>query len=57
MNCKLYPNNTDIIDRYYLEGVTNVAFGGADSKTIFATTLGGQPKLHSAPVNIPGFPF
>jgi len=53
----LEAETDNVLTSYYLEGVTNVAFGGADGKTIFATTLGGQPKLHSAPVNIPGFPF
>lgn len=46
-----------VITSYYIEGATNIAFGGVDNKTIYVTTLGDQPKLYSAIVNIPGFPF
>ena len=53
----LEAETDNVLVSYYIEGVTNVAFGGADGKTIFATTLGSQPKLHSTTVNIPGFPF
>jgi gluconolactonase len=53
----LEAETDNVLASYYLDGVTNVAFGGADGKAIFATTLGSQPKLHSATVNIPGFPF
>ncbi len=40
-----------------LPQVTNLAFGGADGKTLFATTLGDKPKVFAAPVTIPGLPY
>lgn len=47
----------EIIARYDIAGVTNVAFGGDDGKTLFATSLGGRPALYQAIVNVPGYPF
>lgn len=46
-----------LIGGYSVPGVTNVAFGGKDGKTLFATTLGARPQVFSAKVTIPGFPF
>jgi gluconolactonase len=37
--------------------VTNVAFGGADRKTLFITTLGSDPKLFQVTLNVPGYPY
>jgi gluconolactonase len=39
--------------------VTNVAFGGADRRTMFVTTLtqGQQGGLFQVQLNIPGFPY
>lgn len=37
--------------------VTNVAFGGADRKTLYVTTLGGAPELFEVPLNVPGYPY
>lgn len=38
-------------------GVTNVAFGGLGRKTLFVTSLGAEPKLHQATLNVTGFPY
>ena len=53
----LEAQTDNVLASYYIEGLTNIAFGGVDGKTLYATTLGSQPKLHSATVNISGFPF
>ena len=37
--------------------VTNVAFGGADGKTLYITSLGGEPKLLQVTLNVPGYPY
>jgi len=37
-------------------GVTNVAFGGADGKTLFITRM-TPPSLYSVPSSIPGYPY
>jgi gluconolactonase len=37
-------------------GATNVAFGGADGRTLYVTTLGDDPGLYSATLNVPGYP-
>lgn len=39
------------------EQVTNVAFGGADRKTLYITSLGAEPKLHEVALNVPGYPY
>jgi len=36
---------------------TNVAFGGADHKTLYITTLGGNPGLYQVTLGVPGMPF
>ncbi|HEY2730765.1 MAG TPA: SMP-30/gluconolactonase/LRE family protein [Polyangia bacterium] len=36
---------------------TNVAFGGADHKTLYITTLGGSPGLYQVTLGVPGMPF
>ena len=36
---------------------TNVAFGGADHKTLYITTLGANPGLFQVPLGVPGMPF
>jgi gluconolactonase len=38
-------------------GVTNVAFGGADYRTLFITSLGTPPQIHSVELGIAGFPY
>ncbi|HEY7774619.1 MAG TPA: SMP-30/gluconolactonase/LRE family protein [Marinagarivorans sp.] len=40
-----------------IDGVTNIAFGGADGKTIFVTTMGSKPGLWSAQSEIAGLPY
>jgi gluconolactonase len=38
------------------QGVTNVAFGGADRKTLFITTLDSKPGIYSVVLGVPGLP-
>lgn len=38
-------------------GVTNVAFGGADRKTLFITSLGATPQIHQVTLNVTGLPY
>ncbi len=38
-------------------GVTNVAFGGAARKTLFITSLGATPQIHSVELNVTGLPY
>ena len=40
-----------------VDGVTNIAFGGMDGKTIFVTTMGSKPSLFSAQSTIAGLPY
>lgn len=40
-----------------LQAVTNVAFGGADHKTLFITGLGNNKGLFELTLNIPGRPY
>ncbi len=37
-------------------GATNVAFGGADRRTLYVTALGNPPTLWSARLEVPGLP-
>jgi gluconolactonase len=39
--------------------VTNVAFGGADRKTLYVTAMGSgmQKGLYKVPMNVPGYPY
>ncbi len=58
----ILENETDVyLQSYSVPGVTNVAFGGEDGKTIYATTLttssGESLKLYASSVNVPGFPY
>lgn len=46
-----------VLATYPIAGVTNVAFGGSDGKTLFATAFGARPQVWSARTNVPGFPF
>jgi len=39
-----------------LAGVTNVAFGGAERTTLYATTL-ASPAVYAVELTIPGFPY
>ncbi|MDF3070436.1 MAG: Gluconolactonase [Polyangiaceae bacterium] len=39
-----------------INGVTNVAFGGADSRTLFITSM-QPPRLREVALNVPGFPY
>jgi len=42
-----------------VQSATNVAFGGADHKTLYITALGSgnQKGLFRAELNVPGFPY
>lgn len=37
-------------------GATNIAFGGADRRTLYVTGLGNPPRLWSARLDVPGLP-
>lgn len=53
----LKSGSDQLIASYEVPGVTNVAFGGEDAKTVYATTLGEKPQVWKAESNIPGLPF
>lgn len=53
----LAANSDEPITAFDIPGVTNLAFGGKDGTTLYATTLGERPQLWSAQSNIPGLPF
>lgn len=38
-------------------GVTNIAFGGEDRRTLYVTSLGAPPRIHEARLNVPGYPY
>jgi len=40
-----------------VQGVTNVAFGGADHKTLFITTLDANPGIFAVAMPLPGMPY
>ena len=40
-----------------VQAVTNVAFGGADRKTLFITTLGSTPGVFTVAMPLPGMPY
>jgi gluconolactonase len=37
--------------------VTNLAFGGADHRTLFMTTSGANPGIFTVPMPLPGMPY
>jgi gluconolactonase len=39
------------------QSATNVAFGGADRKTLFITTLDSKPGVYQVALAVPGLPF
>lgn len=53
----LAANSDEPITSFDIPGVTNLAFGGKDGTTLYATTLGEKPQLWAAQSNIPGLPF
>lgn len=53
----LAANTDEPITSFDIPGVTNLAFGGKNGTTLYATTLGGKPQLWAAQSNIPGLPF
>ena len=59
----VFENGTDQVlktfdfDKEGIDGVTNIAFGGEDGKTIFVTTMGSKPSVWSAETNIAGIPY
>jgi gluconolactonase len=40
-----------------VQGATNVAFGGADHKTLYVTGMGNQKGLFQMTLNLPGLPY
>ena len=40
-----------------VQAVTNVAFGGADHRTLFITTLDGNPGIFTVAMPLPGMPY
>jgi sugar lactone lactonase YvrE len=40
-----------------VQAVTNVAFGGADHRTLFITTLDGTPGVFTVTMPLPGMPY
>ena len=40
-----------------IQGVTNVAFGGADHMTIYISALGNQKGLFQMQMAVPGMPY
>lgn len=53
----LAGDNYALLGSFDIEGITNVAFGGVDGRTLYATSLGERPALWEARVDIPGLPF
>lgn len=53
----LAANSDKAVASFEVPGVTNVAFGGKDGTTLYATTLGEKPQVWVAKTNIPGLPF
>ena len=51
----LSPSN-QVLGMIGLPEVTNVAFGGPEGTTLYATTL-QNPAVHAAELSIPGFPY
>lgn len=39
------------------QAATNVAFGGADRKTLYITSLGSTPGLYKVDLSVPGMPY
>lgn len=58
---KVYSSTGTSIGTIGTDGgaTTNVAFGGADHKTLYITTQGteGQRGVHSIALSVPGFPY
>lgn len=55
----LAPNGSEV-GRIPVDGVqalTNIAFGGVDRKTLFATSLGDTQTLHRVDLAVPGLPY
>lgn len=55
----LDPSDRQIgrIDVPSVGGVTNVAFGGADHRTLFITSLGTPPEIHTVHLGVAGFAY
>jgi gluconolactonase len=55
----LRPDGTELgrIPVDGVESVTNVAFGGADRKTLFVTSLGSTQHLSRVVLGVPGMPY
>lgn len=53
----LSANSDEPVATFEIPGVNNVAFGGKDGTTVYATTLGEKPQVWVAKSNISGQPF
>lgn len=51
----LDPSGTEL-GRLSAPGATNVAFGGADGRTLYVTSLGDPPALRAATLDVTGLP-
>jgi sugar lactone lactonase YvrE len=40
-----------------VQSVTNAAFGGADHKTLYISSLGSTPMLFRVDMPLPGMPY
>lgn len=58
-NVEVYTPSGDLIDTIMVSGVqvTNVAFGGADHKTLYITGLGNDKGLFKVELDIQGRPY
>ncbi len=52
----LSPNDSMLGTISGINGATNVAFGGADSRTLFITSM-QPPRLREVKLNVPGYPY
>ena len=52
----LRPNDMLLGEISGITGVTNVAFGGADHRTLFIISM-QPPRLREITLNVPGYPY
>ena len=54
---RVLDRDLELVGELSAPGATNVAFGGADRRTLYVTTLGGSAGVYSASVSVPGLPY
>lgn len=54
---RVLDRELELVGELSAPGATNVAFGGADRRTVYVTTLGGSAGLYAATLNVPGLPY